>query len=134
MKRITNVDYCAKTQFLSWEYCGVPMWAQGEFQIKDGILYHSFLSPISNKEVSLKHELYDKSYRRVVLNSVLENVAKPFSPAIWRERNVGAIFSSVKEMGMYYNVKNCNYHVEDMEENILRTVNNGRLNGYGNRY
>lgn len=71
----------------------------------------------------------------VVIDEVLTNIAPRFSQAIWRQRFDGHIFSTYKEAREKgYNLKNCNYHFEDEDGNIIRRVNNAKLDGYGRRY
>lgn len=35
-------------------------------------------------------------------------------------------------MSKMYNVRNCNYDVENEEGELIRSVNNAKLDGYGN--
>lgn len=70
---------------------------------------------------------------RVIILSELQNVAPRFRRAIWRKREVNRIFASAKEAGKYYNLRNCNYDFEDEDGNIVKSVRNARLDGYGNR-
>ena len=72
--------------------------------------------------------------KKVYLRSVLRNVAPRFSKAIWQKQEIGHYFSSVKEMSKMYNVRNCNYDVENEEGELIRSVNNAKLDGYGKRY
>ena len=70
---------------------------------------------------------------RVLVISVLCNVAPRFRSAIWRRKDVNRIFSSAKEAGKYYNLRNCNYVFENEDGEVIRSVRNGVLDAYGNR-
>lgn len=70
---------------------------------------------------------------KVVVQSELCNVAGRFKKAIWRRRDVSFIYNSAKEAARWHNLKNCNYYFIDNEENVIREVNNARLDGYGRR-
>lgn len=70
---------------------------------------------------------------RIIILSELQNVAPRFKRAIWRKKEVNRIFSSAKEAGKYYNLKNCNYEFEDSDGRVIRRVLNARLDSYGNR-
>ena len=70
---------------------------------------------------------------RVLVISVLCNVAPRFNRAIWRKRKVNLIFKSAKEAAKYYNLRNCNYDFENEAGEIIRSVRNGVLDAYGNR-
>ena len=72
--------------------------------------------------------------KHVILESVLRNVAPKFHKAIWRSYQVNNCYDSVSQMGKSYNVRNCNYRIEDNENNIIRIVENGKLDSYGTRY
>lgn len=70
---------------------------------------------------------------KVIILERLENVAPRFQRAIWRKREVNRTFASAREAGKYYNLKNCNYNFEDKAGNIVKSVRNAMLDGYGNR-
>lgn len=70
---------------------------------------------------------------KVIIISVLCNIAPRFRRAIWRKKEVNRIFSSAKEAGKYYNLRNCNYNFENEAGEIIRSVRNGVLDAYGNR-
>lgn len=70
---------------------------------------------------------------RVIILSELQNVAPRFKRAIWRKRNVNRVFTFAKEAARYYNLRNCNYDFEDDDGDIVKSVRNARLDGYGNR-
>lgn len=70
---------------------------------------------------------------KVIILSELQNVAPRFRRAIWRKKEVNRIFPSAKEAGKYYNLRNCNYDFENEAGEIVRSVRNARLDGYGNR-
>lgn len=71
----------------------------------------------------------------VVLRSEVCNVATKFSSAIWRKIEVNRIFPSVKAMKVLgYNPKNCNYDIVNDNDIVIRSVRNGNIDSYGNRY
>ena len=70
--------------------------------------------------------------KEVRLNSRLVNVAPHFSKTIWEKIEVGRVFSSVREMSKFYNIRNCNYDIEK-DGVIIRSVQNGRMDCYGRR-
>lgn len=70
---------------------------------------------------------------RVIILSELQNVAPRFSRAIWRKKEVNRIFASAKEAAKYYNLRNCNYDFENEAGEIVKSVRNAKLDGYGNR-
>lgn len=70
---------------------------------------------------------------RVIILSELKNVAPRFKCAIWRKKEVNRIFSSAKEAGKYYNLRNCNYVFENEDGEVIRSVRNGLLDAYGKR-
>ena len=72
--------------------------------------------------------------KKIYLRSVLVNVAPAFGKAIWRKSEIGRYFTSVKEMSKMYNVRNCNYDVEDESGEVIRTIRNGKLDCYGRRF
>ena len=72
--------------------------------------------------------------KKINLSSVLRNVAPRFSKAIWQKQEIGHYFPSVKEMSKMYNVRNCNYDVENEEGELIRSVRNGKLDCYGRRF
>lgn len=70
---------------------------------------------------------------KVIILSELQNLAPRFKRAIWRKREVNRIFSSAKEAGKYYNLRNCNYEFENEDGEIIRSVRNAKLDAYGKR-
>lgn len=70
---------------------------------------------------------------KVIILSELQNVAPRFRRSIWRQKEVNRIFSSAKEAGKYYNLRNCNYEFEDEDGNIVKSVRNAKLDAYGKR-
>ena len=69
----------------------------------------------------------------VYLMSILVNVAGRYKKAIWREREINTTFRSVSEMRKMYNIKNCNYRIEDEKGNTIIEIYNGKLDCYGTR-
>lgn len=72
---------------------------------------------------------------QVKVISKIENVAKPFSRAIWREREVGRVYDSVQAMkAAGHSPANSNYDFiyddDNGNEIVVRSVRNGRLTGY----
>lgn len=56
---VSNIEYCKKTQYLSWEYDGKEYWCQGEFYIDgEGYLHHSFYPEGEENEVEFKVFVY----------------------------------------------------------------------------
>jgi len=72
--------------------------------------------------------------KKIHLRSVLVNVAPAFRKATWRQSEIGRYFTSVKEMSKMYNVRNCNYDVEDEDGEVIRTIRNGKIDCYGRRF
>lgn len=70
----------------------------------------------------------------IYLMSALFNVAGRYKKAIWREREINTTFRSVSEMRKMYNIKNCNYRIEDENGNTIIEIYNGKLDCYGTRY
>ena len=70
---------------------------------------------------------------KVIIISVLCNIAPRFRRAIWRKKEVNRFFSSAKEAGKYYNLRNSNYDIENKDGETVRSVRNGLLDAYGNR-
>lgn len=72
--------------------------------------------------------------KTIYLMSVLVNVAGRHKKAIWREREINTTFKSVSEMRKIYNIKNCNYRIEDEDGNTIIERYNGKIDCYGTRY
>ena len=70
----------------------------------------------------------------IYLMSALFNVAGRYKKAIWHEREINTTFRSVSEMRKMYNIKNCNYRIEDENGNTIIEIYNGKLDCYGTRY
>ena len=70
----------------------------------------------------------------IYLMSVLVNIAGRHKKAIWREREINTTFKSVSEMRKIYNIKNCNYRIEDGDGNTIIERYNGKIDCYGTRY
>ena len=70
---------------------------------------------------------------RLIVISVLCNIAPRFRRAIWRRKEVNRIFASAKEAAKYYNLKNCNYDFVDESGETVKSVRNGLLDAYGKR-
>lgn len=66
--------------------------------------------------------------------SILVNVAGRYKKAIWLEREINTTFKSVSDMRKIYNIKNCNYRIEDENGNTIIEKYNGKLDCYGTRY
>lgn len=69
----------------------------------------------------------------VTVKYELRNIAPRFSKAIWRKYNVGMSYESVTEARKHHNLSNCCYEVFDKRGNIVRTVNNAKIDNYGRR-
>lgn len=70
---------------------------------------------------------------KVVVVSELYNIAGKFEKAIWRKRNVSFIYNSRRDAARWHNLRNCHYQFIDDDENVIREVNNAKLDGYGRR-
>ena len=70
----------------------------------------------------------------IYLMLALFNVEGRYKKAIWREREINTTFRSVSEMRKMYNIKNCNYRIEDENGNTIIEIYNGKLDCYGTRY
>ena len=70
----------------------------------------------------------------IYLMSALFNVAGRYKKAIWLEREINTTFRSVSEMRKMYNIKNCNYRIEDEKGNTIIEIYNGKIDRYGTRY
>lgn len=72
----------------------------------------------------------------IIIEDRLVNVAPRFQRAIWKlERYDGSIFRSKTDARANgYNLANCNYRIEDENGNVIETVINAKLDGYGRRY
>lgn len=69
----------------------------------------------------------------VTVKYEIRNIAPRFSKAIWRKYEVGRIFPSVKEAKKSYNLRNCCYELCSSTGEIVRVVNNARIDSYGRR-
>ena len=72
---------------------------------------------------------------KIIINEVIKNVAPRFKKAIWRKYDVNEMFASYKDASKYYDLRNCNYdYVYTFTDEIVKTVRNAKLDGYGRRY
>lgn len=70
---------------------------------------------------------------KIYIDFKLENVASKFSTAIWRKTSVNRYYNSARDARKFHNLKNCKYHYEDSEGNVIRAYNNAMLDSYGRR-
>lgn len=71
---------------------------------------------------------------RVLVNYKLVNIAPKFNKVIWTKTNVATIYPSARDAKKHHNLTNCCYQFLDENDNVVRTVDNAKLDAYGRRY
>jgi len=70
---------------------------------------------------------------RVSIDYMLVNVNAIGRRAIYRIQDVSKIYNTAKEAGKDYNLRMCKYSYVDDDDNIIKTYNNAKLDGFGRR-
>ena len=74
-----------------------------------------------------------KKYR-ILVTVELINISGKFQKASWKRKEIHAVYPSLKKANECHNLKNCNYHYIDNNNEIVESFINANMDAYGTRY